>query len=706
MVWIALIPSVTARASNVAQSGGVVLDGWGGLHTFGGATVDMQGAPYWPGWDIARAVNVIEDGSGGWTLDGWGGIHAWGSAPSIPTPAYWPGRDIARDFVTYSRDSNGFLNGSEGYLLDGGGGIHPWGGAPALTGYPSQTTDLARSLLLHFDSHGSPDGGWTLWVDGSLHAFGAAVGAPAPLTLAHDDVWQKVRAVGSENYAVAMWGKVVATGGLTPNWSGYSDWGSWDILRDIALYPVQTGTSTPQPISTASAGVFAATQRPHLGVVLDGWGGVHPVGGTPVNTSGAPYWAGWDIARSVVVREDGSGGWTLDGWGGIHAWGSAPSASTPAYWSGWDIARAMVMTSHDGNGVTDGAQGYLLDGWGGIHPWGGAPDIGSPPYQSGFDIYRGLTIHYDARGNPDGGWAMDDVGQTYAFGNAPALGNVSPDAMRPMFHSLHATDYGYYAVARDGKISTFGSGFVSPYWDNWIDWGSWDIVRDIDLVNPVNPDHPVQPLSTDAANDYTAHVSGRYTMWAPQYKQSHSLDCEAASMQIALAARGTAVSQDWELAYWGADLLHSVRDGAGNIMQWGDPYQTFVGNVNASEWNATGYGVYYPPLVNLANATGHNAIGKQGWDPQELMALVASGYPAAIEISYNMQGASPRNWTAWDGRTVPYILNDHVVTMIGVDYGRQTVIVNDPYSGTQKEFSWNDFYRSFSYLGNMATVIS
>jgi hypothetical protein len=88
------------------------------------------------------------------------------------------------------------------------------------------------------------------------------------------------------------------------------------------------------------------------------------------------------------------------------------------------------------------------------------------------------------------------------------------------------------------------------------------------------------------------------------------------------------------------------------------------------------------------------------------MALVASGYPAAIEISYNMQGAAPRNWTAWDGRTVPYILNDHVVTMVGVDYGRQTVIVNDPASGTQKEFSWGDFYRSFSYLGNMATVVS
>jgi uncharacterized protein YvpB len=365
----------------------------------------------------------------------------------------------------------------------------------------------------------------------------------------------------------------------------------------------------------------------------------------------------------------------------------------------------MVVTSQDSHGISDGAQGYVLDGFGGLHPWGGAPDIGSPPYMPGFDIYRGLIIHY-TNGTPDGGWAMTNVGQTYAFGNAPALGNVSSDAMRPLFHSMHATDFGYYAVARDGVITSFGGGYVQPYWNNWIDWGSWDIVRDIDLVNPVNPEEPAQPLSSAAASDYAAYVNGNFSIPAPQYKQTHSLDCEAGALQIALAARGTAVSQNAELAYWRADLRPSVRDGAGNILQWGDPYQTFVGNVNGDEWNATGYGIYYPPVVSFADAVGHNAIGQQWWNPQQLMALVASGYPAVIWISYDMQDASPRSWTAWDGRAVTYILDEHAVTVVGVDYGSQTIIVDDPATGTQKEFSWADFYRSFSYLGNMATVVS
>src|SRR5579864_5651854 len=79
------------------------------------------------------------------------------------------------------------------------------------------------------------------------------------------------------------------------------------------------------------------------GVTLDGYGGLHPFGGLNLNSSGAPYWGGWDVARAVVVRQDGSGGWTLEGFGGIHAFGNAAPIRTPAYWNWWDIARAFVV---------------------------------------------------------------------------------------------------------------------------------------------------------------------------------------------------------------------------------------------------------------------------------------------------------------------------------------------------------------------------
>jgi Peptidase_C39 like family len=247
---------------------------------------------------------------------------------------------------------------------------------------------------------------------------------------------------------------------------------------------------------------------------------------------------------------------------------------------------------------------------------------------------------------------------------------------------------------------------VQADWDGWSDWGSWSIAADVALINPVDPAGVSQPLSGGAARAFAEAASATYLLNAPIYRQIHPLDCEAATMQIVLAARGTALSQDAALAYWGADLRPAVKDSAGNVLQWGDPYVSFVGNVNASEWNATGYGIYYPPLARLANAVGHAAIGKEHWTVSELFDLVAEGYPAAVEGSFNMQYAAPRTWTAWDGRTVQYILNDHVFALVGIDFGRQMVIIDDPATATQKVFSWADFSRSFSYIDNMATVVS
>jgi hypothetical protein len=103
------------------------------------------------------------------------------------------------------------------------------------------------------------------------------------------------------------------------------------------------------------------------GVTLGGYGGLHAFGGLDLNTSFAPSWPNWDIARAAVIRQDASGGWVLDGWGGIHAFGIAPGVATPAFWKGWDIARAIVVASKDANGILDGRQGYLLDGYGGLH---------------------------------------------------------------------------------------------------------------------------------------------------------------------------------------------------------------------------------------------------------------------------------------------------------------------------------------------------
>jgi hypothetical protein len=269
------------------------------------------------------------------------------------------------------------------------------------------------------------------------------------------------------------------------------------LLAIATLLVAVTGLRPSPALATTAASTTPATlPTVHGGAVLDGFGGVHPFGGLPLDTAGAPYWAGWDIARSLVVRADGSGGWELDGWGGIHSFGAAPPIAGSAYWQGWDIARALVVSSTDADGIADGRQGYVLDGWGGIHPFGGAPDIGGPPYIPGHDVARGLEVHRSGLGVPDGGWVLDVDGSIHAFGAAPAVaGSPSPSA--PVWQALHASAGVLYAVPKWGSISLLGTG-LSPYWDGYADWGAWDILRDVVLVGATDPTVVAQPVSAAA----------------------------------------------------------------------------------------------------------------------------------------------------------------------------------------------------------------
>jgi hypothetical protein len=124
------------------SEGGYILDGWGGIHSFGTATpIADSSHAYWPGWDIANGI-VSTGTGGGYTLDGWGGVHRFGTETHNiidSSHAYWPGWDIARGLVS--------SGAGQGYILDGYGGIHGFGGAPSPTGggyWPGW--DIARGL--------------------------------------------------------------------------------------------------------------------------------------------------------------------------------------------------------------------------------------------------------------------------------------------------------------------------------------------------------------------------------------------------------------------------------------------------------------------------------------------------------------------------------------------------------------------------------
>jgi uncharacterized protein YvpB len=191
---------------------------------------------------------------------------------------------------------------------------------------------------------------------------------------------------------------------------------------------------------------------------------------------------------------------------------------------------------------------------------------------------------------------------------------------------------------------------------------------------------------------------------APVLQQQHSLSCEAAALRIALAAKGIDVSEDWILGAIGADGRGPVMSG-GNVVQWGDPYATFVGNVNGSEPAHTGYGVYGPPIAFAAGLAGAAATAMDGVDPQTLYQQVMHGNPVVVWVVNHLGTTSLKTWTAWDGRSVPYSVGEHAMTLLGVNYDDSTVTLGDPGNGSQFTTDMPKFENSFASFGKMAVVV-
>lgn len=247
---------------------GHVLNGWGGILPFGGAST-VTNQTHWNGWDIARDIALRSDGTSGYVLDGWGGVHAFGGAPAVSITGYWPGWDIARSIV--------LVNDTSGYVLNGWGGIWPFGGAPAMSPQVIWAgNDIARDIVLRSDNLG----GYVLNSYGGVHAFGnaPAIANPSPIWwsgLARAMVLRD----DTSGYVLNGWGGIHAFGGA-PAIASQVNWINWDIARDFVLRSDKVS-----------------------GYTLNGWGGIHAFGGAP-NISLQTNWINWDIARKIQLSQE------------------------------------------------------------------------------------------------------------------------------------------------------------------------------------------------------------------------------------------------------------------------------------------------------------------------------------------------------------------------------------------------------------------
>lgn len=211
--------------------------------------------------------------------------------------------------------------------------------------------------------------------------------------------------------------------------------------------------------------------------------------------------------------------------------------------------------------------------------------------------------------------------------------------------------------------------------------------------------------SATTASPASTHAGAVY-LPGPIIKQDLALDCESAALQVALAVRSIDVSQDRIYASLPQDSRSPALGADGYPVRWGDPYTVFVGDVNGYEPDFTGYGVYYPPIVVAAQRYGAVADGHTGWTVAEIVAQLRLGNSVVIWLTSDFKAHTPRYWTAWDGKRIPWAIGEHAVPVIGYDPVQNTVTFVDVLFGVQRTMTAQAFAAALTTFGGMGIAVS
>ena len=170
-------------------------------------------------------------------------------------------------------------------------------------------------------------------------------------------------------------------------------------------------------------------------------------------------------------------------------------------------------------------------------------------------------------------------------------------------------------------------------------------------------------------------------------RQSMRLDCESAALAVALEAKGIPLTQAWVFAELPKQPQRAVVSGQRPV-DWGDPYAAFVGNVDGSETNYTGYGVYYPPIAAAAERAGATVLARTGWTTSQIEFQIQLGPSRGRldQLQLRLSRAPAPGAPGMVG-SCPYTTEEHTVTVVGFNSVAGTVTVIDVGVGLRRTIS-------------------
>ena len=191
-----------------------------------------------------------------------------------------------------------------------------------------------------------------------------------------------------------------------------------------------------------------------------------------------------------------------------------------------------------------------------------------------------------------------------------------------------------------------------------------------------------------------------FSLSMPYFRQENGLTCEVAALRTVLSYRGTNVSE--------AELLDKLafdtREPMSSNGTWGDPENGFIGSVNGSIFNRTGFGVYEKPILNLA-LEYYNAAILEDADLTEVLNEVLSGNPVIVWGLLSRRASV--SWQTKDGKVVSVRPGEHARVVIGFTgdpLNPKEIILMDPIYGRIR-MGKNKFISDWEIMDNRAVVV-
>ena len=342
------------------------------------------------------------------------------------------------------------------------------------------------------------------------------------------------------------------------------------------------------------------------GYVMDGWGKLHPVGVARAVDSGV-YWPHWIGAREIVMAPWSSArepaGYLLDADGGIHPFGGAPAALGNSTWPGQGIARALVLSSAS---TPDAVMGYTLDGYGGIHPFGGAREVFANASWT-TDVARGIVLTSAGNGLFVQGYTLDYSGGVHPFGGAPVVDASAAWPGRDMADSIvswtaaRSDAPGGWVLDRHGDVHAWGS---APTLIPSQTWPDWDIARG--LAGAGSGGGSTERLLLDPqpnGDPWGAYFNQRDTRWAA-------------------VGVGPAAHPVWQIGCLLSDLAMVYS-------HFGMRSVTPATIASHAGW-FDGRGAIYNSALKIP---GHTTVANRNPTPAWIAAQVAAGHPVIVGMN-------------------------------------------------------------------------